>query len=313
MKIASQWGEAINQAVAAAVPNAEIIAVEQGNIPCLSHGIDALLAAPMRNAAGDVPESPPEGWSFGLRWVQLLSVGLDSYPAWLFDGPVVTSARGTSAVAMAEFAMMLILTDVKKTNSLWASSPDDWALRELNMMQDATLGVAGFGAVAEKLAQRALAFGMRVIATRRSSARLEYQGVERASGLAELFERSDHLVLTMPSTPETIHCVNHAVLAHANPDLHLINLARGTLVDNKALLAALNSGKIRLASLDVTDPEPLPPGHSFYRHPKVRLTPHTSAATASTVLNLAALVASNLEKLRRGEPLESVVSLGRGY
>jgi phosphoglycerate dehydrogenase-like enzyme len=119
--------------------------------------------------------------------------------------------------------------------------------------------------------------------------------------------------LAAPATAQTEGMVNRALLAHAKPGLHLINIARGSLVDDAALLEALDAGRLSLASLDVTHPEPLPAGHPFYGHPRIRLSPHTSVHTAQTRINLAAKFAENLQRFRAGAPLENVVDFARGY
>ena len=107
--------------------------------------------------------------------------------------------------------------------------------------------------------------------------------------------------------------MNRAVLARAKPGLHLVNIARGALIDDDALLEALDDGRVSQASLDVTHPEPLPAGHPYYSHPRVRLSPHTSVHTPQTRINLAAKFADNLSRFHQGAPLDDVVDLARGY
>ena len=239
-------------------------------------------------------------------------MGIDFYPDWLFEGPVVTSARGSSAVALAEFALAAMLAAAKRLPDIWIDGPERWTPTPLTLIEGQTLGLVGFGSIGEALAPRARALGMEVLAARRSDRPITAPGVERVD-LATLFARSDHVVLAAPATAQTEHLVNAALLAHAKPGLHLINVARGALIDDDALLAALDDGRVSQASLDVTHPEPLPAGHRYYSHPRVRLSPHTSVHTPQTRINLAAKFAENLDRYRQGAPLADVVDPSRGY
>jgi phosphoglycerate dehydrogenase-like enzyme len=174
-----------------------------------------------------------------------------------------------------------------------------------------TLGIIGFGSIAEALAPRAQALGMTVIATRRTEAPFAVPGVTRVD-TDTLFATADHVVLAAPLTPETRHLVDTRRLALAKPGQHLINIARGGLIDDAALLASLDRGHIT-ATLDVTEPEPLPAGHPFYTHPRVRLSPHTSVATPGTRAALAQRFSENLDRYRAGLALANIVDLSRGY
>ena len=310
--VASQLQPAFNAAIAAQLTDVEIVAAPPGPPSSLPDGANILIAAPFRKAGGALTASPPPGWPFDLRWIQLVSVGTDFYPDWLFEGPVVTSARGASATALAEFALMAIFAAAKRAPSLWIASPDAWAPVQLDLVEGATLGIVGFGAVGQALAPKAQALGLKVLATRRSLEPLGVEGVERVE-LADLFARSDHVVLAAPTTAETIGLVDRALLAKVKPGLHLINVARGALVDDEALLAALDDGRLSRATLDVTHPEPLPEGHPFYAHPKVWLSPHTSVFTPDTRTKLAAQFADNLHRFRQGRPLRDVVDPTLGY
>jgi len=147
---------------------------------------------------------------------------------------------------------------------------------------------------------------MTVRAARRSDAPMP-PGITRAKDIGELFETSDHLVLAAPASAETRHIVSDALLERAKPGLHLVNVARGSLVDDDALLRALDGGRISLASLDVAEPEPLPAGHPYYSHPRVRLSPHTSVMSQDSDLRVARLFADNLARFARGEALRNVV------
>jgi len=154
---------------------------------------------------------------------------------------------------------------------------------------------------------------MSVIAFRRSSWTSETDGVEAVSGIGELMERSDHLVLAMPATPLTKNMVGTDALARAKPGLHLINIARGALIDQEALLAALDEGRLGAATLDVTTPEPLPAGHRLYSHPKVRLTPHVAWEGSGNAARFNRIVMRNLDAYVAGQPLENLVDQKQGY
>lgn len=311
--IASQLNEAFNATLADHVGEIPILPLPPGPPKALPPEASILLAAPFRKAGGPLPGGPPPGWPFDLKWIQLVSVGIDFYPPWLFHGPVVTSARGSSAVALAEFALAAIFAAEKRLPSIWINGPGAWAPTPLRMLQGQTLGLLGFGAIGQALAPRALALGMRVMASRRSDAPIEIDGVERAPNLETLFARSDHLVLAAPATAETDRIVNRQRFGQAKPGLHIVNVARGALIDDEALLEALDSGRVALATLDVTHPEPLPAGHPFYTHPGVRLSPHTSVHTPQTRINLATRFAENLSRFLEGAALADVVDPARGY
>lgn len=330
--VASQLPEPINRAIAAQVAQTltvtppvahtltahtatdavEVLTIPRGAPAEWPRQADVFVAAPFRRAGGDLPARPP-GWPFNLKWVQLVSVGIDFYPDWLFDGPVVTSARGASATALAEFALAAIFAAAKRLPDIWIDRADAWEHSPLALVDGATLGLVGFGSIGHALAPRARALGMRVLAVRRGDGELGVPGVERVADVATLFERSDHVVLAAPATAETHHLVNRAILARARPGLHLINIARGSLIDDDALLEALDQGLVSRATLDVTHPEPLPDGHPYYRHPRVKLSPHTSVFTPDTYANLAAKIADNLIRFRQGHPLADIVDPVRGY
>lgn len=241
--------------------------------------------------------------------MQLVSSGVDYFPHWLLNSLPVASARGVTADSLAEFALAAIFAAAKQLPSVWIDTPTRWQPRPLASLAGSTLGLYGFGSIGQALARKALALDIKVVALRRSPLPLEVPGVQRAADVQALLASADHLVLAAPASDATRHVINARTLAHAKPGLHLINLARGSLIDQQALLQALDDGQLALASLDVTDPEPLPAGHPFYSHPRVRLSPHTSANTPQVYHNLAALLARNVAHFQHGRRLENQLPL----
>jgi phosphoglycerate dehydrogenase-like enzyme len=310
--IASQLTEQFHTGFLAAVSNVEIVPIKRGPAPMPPPEAEVMFGSPFHRTGADNKYPPPPGWPFGLKWIQLISAGVDHYPGWLFGGPPVTSARGVSSLALAEFALGAIFAATKRMPDIWIHEHAAWKTLRLKLVEGATLGIVGFGAIGEALAPKARALGMKVIAVRRSGAPMA-PGVERAADLADLFARSDHVVIAAPATAETHHMVNADILARAKAGVHIINVARGTIIDDRALLAALESGQVSLASLDCTDPEPLPEGHAFYTHPRIHLSPHTSTYTPDAQPNLIVKFARNLARYRNGEPLEDVVDPKAGY
>jgi phosphoglycerate dehydrogenase-like enzyme len=261
-----------------------------------------------------------------LRWIHLTAAGVASYlfPALVESPVVVTNARGMHAASMSEHALGMMLAFARKLHvARDAQAPRRWTQDELfgdprvpfGQLEGGTLGIVGFGAVGRALAERARALGMRVLVVRRRPqeppAPADAQwGRER---LGELLERSDWVVLAAASTAETRHLIGAAELARMKPGAVLINLARGALVDEAALVAALASGGIAGAGLDVFEREPLAESSPLWTMPEVIVTPHTSGIGPRFWERTCELFARNLRRFRAGEPLENVVDKRAGY
>ncbi|MDR3505504.1 MAG: NAD(P)-dependent oxidoreductase [Acidocella sp.] len=270
---------------------------------------EILIAVPPRGERAAVPEQPPPGWPGRLRWVHAVSAGVDEYPPWLFQVPLVTCGRGTNSATIAEFTLAAILAVEKRLPEIWISEAQAWKPVQLGTLQGKTLGLLGYGSIGQEIATRARAFGMEVIAFRRSGG--EAPGV-RIADFATVLAEADHLVVALPLTPETSGIVDASALARLKPGAHLINIARGKLLDHASLLAALESGHLGFASLDVTEPEPLPAGHPLYAHPRVHLSPHLSWS-GGDLSRYVPLFAENLRRYLKGETLLNLVPPGRGY
>lgn len=301
--VGQQFTPAIGDALRARLPGATVCDRPAGPAGW-SAELDVLLAGPTNSWRG-TPR--PAGWPGRLRWVQLPSAGVDGYPEWLLEVPWVTSAPALNAGPIAEFAMAAMLAHEKRLPECWIHDAAAWRPHSLGTLHGKTLGLAGLGAIGSALARHGLAFGMTVLGLRRSLGR-PMEGVHLVADRRELAARADHLVLCLPATPETRHFVDAEFLAHCKPGLHLVNVARGDLVDQNALLQALDAGTLTAASLDATTPEPLPAGHPLYEHPRVRLSPHVAWSSPLALPRLIDLFARQLGLLTAGLPLQHRLS-----
>jgi len=250
----------------------------------------------------------------GVRWVHAYGTGVNAFPfAALGDRPL-TCSRGASAIPISEWVLAAMLAAEKKLPESWIHEPPrHWSIGSLGGLYGRTLGLVGLGGIAMAVAVRALAFGMRVLAFRRSRAPSPLAGVEVVGDLGSLVEAANHLVLAAPATPETRGLVGEALLARVKPGVHLVNVARGELIDQEALRGALDDGRVGLASLDCVHPEPLPAGHWLYAHPKVRLSPHISWSMPGAFDLLIEPFIENLRSYREGRPLAHQVDVTLGY
>lgn len=262
---------------------------------------------------GTAPRQKPEGWPFKLKWVQIASAGIDAFPDWVFEAPLVTTGRGISAEAIAEYVVAAIFGHEKQMfDGLLARSADEWTKRTLGLVSGKSVGIYGYGAIGRRAAEKLAALGMNVSAVKREPPQ-ETGNVRFVASLEELVASVDHLVLAVPLTDATRRSVNAEIFAVAKPGLHVINICRGEVLDDDALLAAIDNGQVSAATLDVTAPEPLPVGHVFYTHPKIRLTPHISWSSEDNADRIAAKLHDNLDRFLAGEALTDVVVAGRGY
>ncbi len=274
-------------------------------------GADADVLATL---AGDDSEGIADVITPSIRWVHVLGAGIDRFPLEAAVDRVLTCSRGASAPAIAEFVLASMLAFEKQLPEQWIREPpEQWNAAALSGLEGRTLGLVGLGAIGTEVARRALAFDMSVVALRRSDRPAPLAGIDLAADLGSLLAVADHVVVAAPATARTAHLLDAESLAHLKPGAHLVNVARGTLVDNGALLAALDDGRIARASLDVVDPEPLPAGHALYTHPGVRLTPHISWSAPRTLLRTMELFVANVDRYRSGQPLLGTVDIQEGY
>jgi phosphoglycerate dehydrogenase-like enzyme len=271
-----------------------------------------------------------------LRWVQGHFAGVEPFlhhP--LFKRAMLTTTSGIHAPAMAEYVLMMMLAfahhlprmiDYQKRSEWPKRRWDLFAPREL---RGSTVGIVGYGSIGREVARLARAFGMRVQATKRDVARTGDTGwrlpgigdataehVDRlhpADALHDMLSECDYAVLTVPLTPETHHLIGEPELKRMKPDAAMINVSRGGVIDEAALVEALRAGTIRGAALDVFEQEPLPASSPLWSLPNVILSPHVSGFTFAYDERAMALFAENLRRYVNGEELLNRVDLGKGY
>ncbi|GCE25812.1 hydroxyacid dehydrogenase [Dictyobacter alpinus] len=263
-----------------------------------------------------------------LRWLQASGAGVDGLRSTgILDEPdtvAVTTAVGIHATTIGEyvFGSMLMFNRTwpemvrLQDRHVWPHSANWYKLGGRELVNQ-TLGIIGLGSIGRRIAQLGHAFGMRVLATRRSvepgMVDPDADQVYPMEKLQEMLRQSDYVVLSVPLTPQTERLIGEPELRAMRPHTYLVNVARGQIIDEKALIRALREGWIAGAGLDVTQEEPLPADSPLFSLPNVILTPHISGDSVHYDQRLADLFADNLRRYRAGEPLRNRYDPARGY
>ena len=247
-----------------------------------------------------------------LAFIQSISAGTDQYSRDELGaaGIRVASAQGANELAVAEHAIALILAMARQipqardnqSAKTWRGMIGDISKRE-DELGGKTLLVVGLGQIGGRLAQIAKAFDMRVVGLRRNPAagRGAADAVYPMGEFGRLAQEADFIALTCPLTDETENLVDAATLSRMKPAAHLVNIARGRVVDETALVEALAARRIAGAGIDVTVEEPLAPNSPLWGMEQVLITPHTAGETRAYEDNVIEILRDNLERLRRGE------------
>lgn len=249
-----------------------------------------------------------------LRWIQFTTSGVDkAIKNGVPESVPVTNASGSHSRRVAEHAMSLLLAVIRRYGETFAARPRQvWVREDVSprcmSLERKTLLVIGLGAVGQEIARKAKAFDMRVIGVSRSSAPLPNIDVmrPRAEMLAAIAE-ADVIALGATYDETTHHMIGTDAFAAMKPTAVLVNVARGLLIDETAMIAALQAGKIFGVGLDVTSEEPLPAGNPLWSLPNVVLTPHIAGAGGDNTEAVAEIFADNYARYRKGEPLAKLV------
>jgi len=251
--------------------------------------------------------------SDALRWVQSAGAGYDT---WHFQELLRRGVRLSTAhvnnVPIAEFVMREVMDRFQRADRWRAGAAEHhWEHHEWREVYGSTWLVIGVGAIGSAVAERARAFRCTAIGVRRRPDGSEpVDEMIAPEEVTTALPRADVVVLTLPATDETRNLVNEEFLAAMRPDAVLVNVARGSIVDEAALIRALDAGRPDFAVLDVVSEEPLPPDHPLWSHPKVVVTPHSSSGGHGRFARGADLFAENLRRYRAGEPLFHEVTSG---
>ena len=273
-----------------------------------------------------------------LRWVQLHSAGVEHVTDRpLFDTAVeFTTASGVHAIPIAEWVIAQVLALGRRVprqlewqrKGLWPPDKEKWSLFVSDELWGRTIGILGYGSIGRQVARLACAFGMRVLAMQRGSNHRDHGYVVPGSGdpegtlperfyppdrLLDLLAQSDVVVLGVPLTEQTRGMIDERALRAMKPNALLVNIARGGVVDEQALVRALRERWIGSAALDVFEEEPLPEGHPLWTLENVLVSPHVSAFSPRYDERVVDLFAENLRRFLDGRPLLNLVDKARRY
>src|SRR5579871_2076297 len=260
-----------------------------------------------------------------LKWIHSTAAGVAQlmYPELRESGVLVTNPRGVFSVPMAEHTLGLMIAMARnypdsvrfQDKSTWGQQ-QLWDLpQRLGELSGKTVLIVGFGSIGKELAKRARAFDMRVWGVTRSGkgdANLA-QKIVRASELHTVLPEADYVVIAAPETSETRKLIGEEQIALMKRGARLLNVGRGSLLDEAALIASLENGQLSGAALDVTGVEPLPENSPLWKTPNLFITPHTSAVSDKLWERETELLVELLELWFSGKPMKNVVDLARGY
>lgn len=255
-----------------------------------------------------------------VRWVHTLSAGVEHVlsPEIIASPVPLTNGRGVFRRPLGEWAVSAMLHFLYQHRRLIRQQEQGvWDSFDIEELHGKTVGIVGYGEIGRAVAERARPFGCRIVALRRkpeqSAADPLIDQAYAPAQIDEMIAACDFVVAAAPLTPSTRGLIGSRQFAAMKPSAVVINIGRGPVVDEAALVAALESGKIRGAALDVFDVEPLPAGHPFYKLRNVLLSPHSADHTPGWKDRAVQFFMENFARFYKGEPLENVVDKHAGY
>ncbi|MDI3534774.1 MAG: hypothetical protein PWQ82_1139 [Thermosediminibacterales bacterium] len=294
--------------------------------------IDLVVAEKIK----DVPEEKYKnaeiivGWGFSdewtpeilekaenLKWLHMLSAGVDKVPLEPLEkkGVIVTNSKGIHGIPIAEHVLGMMLAFARGLNIMRDQQMrKEWKRVRTDELWNKTLGIIGLGSIGAEIAKRAKAFGMKVIGLKRNVVKIE--GVDEVwpnDRLIDLLKNSDYVVIAVPLNKETYHLIGEKELNVMKKEAYLINIGRGDLVDEHALIKALRSGRIKGFGSDVFSQEPLPADSPLYEMENVIITPHQSGLSPMYMKRAMDIFTQNLQAYLSSSPMKNVVDFKLGY
>lgn len=256
-----------------------------------------------------------------LRWIHSRAAGLEQtfFPELIESKVILTNGSGVFSPSLGEFALAAILYFAKDFPRMTRNQRAGvWEQFDVNMISGKTVGIVGYGSIGRAIAVRARALEMKVIGLRRRVSQQAEKDplidqIYAPDQRQEMLSRCDYVVVTLPLTPQTRNMIADAEFAALKKDAVLINVGRGPVIDEQALIKTLSENRIRGAALDVFDQEPLPHGHPFYSMENVLLSPHCADHTPDWLDESMRFFFTQLDRFRCGEPLLNVVDKSSGY
>lgn len=285
-------------AVASAAADADVI------LNCTGQG--ALLQPALRSGSR-------------VRWVHSLAAGVENQliPELVDSDIPLTNSRGVYKESLGEFVIAAVLFFAKDLRRMMRNrAAGRWEPFDVEMINRQTLGIAGYGEIGRAAGRRAKALGMKVLATRRKPADPDERDVDgwfTPAQLRDMIAQSDYVMVAAPLTPATRGMIGREEFNAMKPTAVVMNVGRGPVIDEPAMIEALRQGRIRGAALDVFDTEPLPPGHPFWQMENVLLSPHCADHTEGWLEEAVEFFVANFRRFGAGEPLLNLVDKRAGY
>lgn len=254
-----------------------------------------------------------------VRWVHSRAAGLDTvlFPALIESEVPLTNGRGVFSQSLGEFALGAILYFAKDLRRMVANQEAGrWEAFDIVEIAGQTVGIVGYGDIGHAVAKRVHPMGMHVLALKRHAAKAADPLLERTyapSERLEMISRCDYIVASAPLTPETRGMIGEAEFAAMKPTAVVVNIGRGPVIDEAAMVRALTEGRIKGAALDVFDTEPLPADHPFWTLKNVLISPHCADHTPDWMEQAMRFFLAQFQRFEAGEPLHNVVEKRRGY
>ena len=255
-----------------------------------------------------------------VQWVHNISAGVESalFPELIASPVPLTNGRGVFGRVLGEWAIAAMLFFAKGLRRLVKQQEEGvWEQFDIEELYGKTLGIVGYGEIGRAAAARAKPFGMRIAAIRRKPALSQsdplLDAVHSPDRLHDLLREADYVLLSAPNTRETKGMIGERELAAMKESAVLINVGRGPLIDEAALIDVLRHNRIRGAALDVFNQEPLPAGHPFYELKNVLLSPHAADHFSGWIEAAIRMFVRNFDHYVKGEPLENIVDKHAGY
>ena len=259
--------------------------------------------------------------SHAVRWVHSRSAGLERtlFPELIASDVTMTNGSGVFSPSLGEFALGAILYFAKDLRRMIRNQMSGvWEPFDVLPISGQTVGIVGYGDIGRAVATRVRATGMNVLAVKRHVPAKGHSDpladqIYGPDHLIEMLSRCDYIVVAAPLNAETLGLIGEPEFAAMKPSAVIINVGRGPVIEERAMIQALSTGMIKGAALDVFDEEPLPKGHPFYQLENVLLSPHCADHTPDWLDNAMRFFIAQFERFRRGEPLLNVVDKKLGY